>query len=115
MKKIITIIIASWIAMVPFATQAGMVSSNSVSGEEFSAVFENQQLMTQLESMGVSETQLQAKLSNMTIKEQAVFFEQLEGLPAGQDILSMAFLVFLVFMVTDIIGATDVFPFVNEI
>jgi len=115
MRKILTLLIASWIALVPFATQAGMVSSNSIVDDKFSVVFENQQLMTQLQSMGVSESQLQARLSTMTTEEQAMFFEQMENLPAGQDVLSMAFLIFLVFIVTDIIGATDVFPFVNKI
>jgi hypothetical protein len=39
----------------------------------------------------------------------------LTELPAGGDILGLAVLVFLVFVLTDVIGATDIFPFIHPV
>lgn len=115
MRKLISILFASLLAFMPIASQAGMASSSSVIAEDFSYLLDNDALMAGLQEMGISESQLQNRLSTMTLAEQAELSQRLSNMPAGQDIFSTLFLIFLVFVVTDIMGATDVFPFVNKI
>lgn len=56
-------------------------------------------------------TQRVAALSDNELNQLAT---QLDELPAGGDILGTLVFVFLVLLVTDILGFTDVFPFVKK-
>ncbi len=69
----------------------------------------------QLLSMGVSSTDIKERIKQMTQEEIAQLNSQLDNLPAGGDILGIAVLIFIVFVVTDVIGATDLFPFIHPI
>ena len=115
MRKLISIVFVSLLAFMPVASQAGMASSSSVIAEDFTYLLDNESLMTELSAMGISEAQLQSRLSTLTLEEQAQLSLNLANMPAGQDILSTVLLIFIIFIITDIIGATDVLPFVNKI
>ena len=58
-----------------------------------------------------------ARAANMTDAEVMQIAGQLEQLPAGQDalgtVLGVVIVIFLVLLVTDILGLTNVFPFVR--
>jgi len=71
-------------------------------------------LAAQLKSAGVDPTQLQARIDALTDEEVALLSDQLDQLPAGSGILGTALLVFLVLLATDILGYTEVFPFVKK-
>jgi hypothetical protein len=68
----------------------------------------------QLQAAGVDPQQLQSRLSSLTDEEIAAINGQLDELPAGGDILGTAVFVFLVLLATDILGFTDIFPFVKK-
>jgi hypothetical protein len=51
----------------------------------------------------------------MTQDEVAQLNQQINQLPAGGDGLGIVILVFLVFVITDVIGATDIFPFIHPV
>lgn len=71
-------------------------------------------LATQLVAAGVDPVQLQARIDGLTDDEVALLAEQLDQLPAGSGILGTAVFVFLVLLATDILGYTDIFPFVKK-
>jgi hypothetical protein len=72
----------------------------------------------QLEAWGVDSEIAKAHIDCLTDEEVVEILGQLEELPAGGDavgaIIGGAVLVFLVLLVTDILGLTDVFPFVKK-
>lgn len=72
-------------------------------------------VQAQLLSMGVKSADLEKRINNMTQTEVAQLNQQINQLPAGGDVLGVVVLVFLVFVITDMLGATDVFPFVHPI
>jgi hypothetical protein len=51
----------------------------------------------------------------MTGDEIAQLNQQINELPAGGDILGILVLVFIIFVITDVIGATDIFPFIHPV
>jgi len=51
----------------------------------------------------------------MTDQEVAKLDHRMKELPAGGDVLGVALVVFIVFIITDAIGATDIFPFVHSV
>jgi hypothetical protein len=71
-------------------------------------------LASQLQAAGVDPAKLQARIATLTDEEVALLNDQLDQLPAGSGILGVAVLIFLVLLATDILGYTDVFPFVKK-
>jgi len=78
------------------------------------ALLNRAELATQLKNAGVDPSQLQARVDALTDEEVALLTNQFDQLPAGSGILGTALLVFLVLLATDILGYTEVFPFVKK-
>lgn len=66
-----------------------------------------------LQTQGVAPEMVEARIAHLTDQEAQQLAAQLESLPAGGDILGAVLLIFLVFVITDALGVTDVFPFVH--
>lgn len=69
----------------------------------------------QLLAMGVNTADIESRINQMTQDEVAQLNQQINQLPAGGDGLGIVILVFLVFVITDVIGATDIFPFIHPV
>ncbi|UCB54349.1 MAG: PA2779 family protein [Thiotrichales bacterium] len=69
----------------------------------------------QLLDMGVSQNAVEERISLMTQEEIAQLNQQIDELPAGGDILGVILVLFIVFVITDVIGATDIFPFIKPV
>ena len=71
-----------------------------------------------LKNQGISLKEATARVDALTAREVMALEKRLEELPAGGDALGTvvfaALFVFVVLLVTDILGYTDVFPFVTK-
>jgi len=67
-----------------------------------------------LASLGVDPAQVQARVDALTDEEAQQLTRNLDEMPAGGDIASAVLLVFLVLLITDLLGLTDVFPFTKK-
>jgi hypothetical protein len=71
-----------------------------------------------LTNQGIDPFEAKARVDSLSDSEAVGVAEQLERLPAGGSaigvIIGAALIVFLVLLATDILGYTDVFPFVNK-
>jgi len=103
-------------------TQAAMIGTHQMMNNaqaqqdraQLSTMLQRADLVAQLEQAGVNPQQLQARISTLTDREVATLTEQLNQLPAGGGILGTAVFIFLVLLATDILGYTNVFPFVKK-
>jgi hypothetical protein len=69
-----------------------------------------------LAARGVDTAQVQARVAALTDEEARVLADRLDQLPAGaSDILGILFTVFIILLITDILGLTKVFPFTRPI
>lgn len=67
-------------------------------------------------NMGVAPETVRERVQRLTPQELAQLNSQLDQLPAGgSNILGVLVVIFLVFVITDMLGATDIFPFVHPI
>lgn len=82
---------------------------------ELLAALEREDVRSQLESMGVDANMAAERVAAMTDAEIAQLNQQLGDLPAGGDALGVILLILLVFVITDVIGATNIFPFINSV
>lgn len=66
-----------------------------------------------LASMGVGEKEVRDRIQSLTPAELADFKQQLAEAPTGEGVVGIIVLFLLVFIVTDMLCATDIFPFIN--
>jgi len=72
------------------------------------------QIRSQLVAMGVDPADTMKRLDNMTDEEIQSFAAQMDQMPTGSGVLELAVIVFLVLLVTDLMGYTEIFPFVKH-
>lgn len=75
------------------------------------ALLARAEVRTALTAHGVDTTQVQSRVAALTDDEARQLAAELDRLPAGGDVLGYVFLVFVILLITDILGFTKVFPF----
>jgi len=76
------------------------------------SVLQRNEVQTRLQAMGVDPAQVQARVAALSDDEAAQLAARLDELPAGgSDFLTVALIVLLVLLFTDIMGYTKIFPF----
>lgn len=109
--------------MLPLQTaQAGMVSTEQIAAQSSPeqrarvvSFMEREEVRNALASHGVNPTEASARVAALTDAEIASLNQKLDELPAGGDILGILFTIFIVLLITDILGFTKVFPFTRSI
>lgn len=76
--------------------------------------FQREEVKQRLIEMGVDPQSAQNRVARLTNEEAELLHKQIQEMPAGAGILELAVFVFLVLLVTDILGLTDIFPFVKK-
>lgn len=79
------------------------------------AALDRADLAAALRQRGVSVEQLRARVDALTDAEATQLLAQIDSAPAGADVLGLLFTVFIVLLVTDILGLTKVFPFTRPV
>jgi hypothetical protein len=77
---------------------------------------------SQLMARGADPAQVQARVDSLTDQEVQTLAAKIDKMPAGGDVLDfdlgdavdLAVLVFLILLITDILGLTNVYPFVKH-
>lgn len=123
-KKVLSTLCAALLFTVATApVHAGLVGTDEVLAEarmeenraELLQMLERDEVRQKLEAMGVEPADAEQRVERMTEAELAQLQTRMDEVPAGGDALGVALAVFIVFIVTDVIGATDVFPFVDPV
>jgi hypothetical protein len=101
--------------VVPFPAHAAMLSTESALGpdrERIAQILDRTDVKAQLEAYGVNAGDVKARVAALTDEEAAQLAARIDELPAGGvSVLGAALIVFLVLLLTDILGYTKVFPF----
>lgn len=84
-----------------------------VDREALMSMLERDDVKNTLASMGVGEKEVQDRIQSLTPAELADFQQQLAEAPTGEGVVGIIVLFLLVFIVTDILCATNIFPFIN--
>jgi hypothetical protein len=92
---------------------AGMVPTDAaLDRERVMTLLERAEVRAQLAARGVSPEEVKARVAALSDDEAAELAARVDSLPAGGiGILGAALIVFLVLLLTDILGYTKVFPF----
>jgi hypothetical protein len=97
------------------AASQGVRSAEALRGQVHEAL-SRADLRAALAERGVSPEQVQERVASLTDAEVAQMAQQIDSAPAGaNDILGTIVFIFLVLLVTDILGLTKVFPFTRSL
>jgi hypothetical protein len=102
---------------------AGMVETDQAISYELAvqdrakitAFIDREDVLAQLQVKGVTAEEAKMRVAALTDDEAHKIAGKLDQMPAGGDVLSLLFTVFIVLLVTDILGFTKVFPFTRSI
>jgi len=85
--------------------------------ERINMLLDRSEVRKQLEAWGVKSEEAKAWIDSLTDREIAEIATRIDQMPAGGSglgtLVGAAVLVFLVLLITDILGYTDIFPFVK--
>lgn len=102
---------------------AGVISTKDVLHESSSSVTINgflakQEVQAKLAELGVSSENIQARIASLTDEEIAQINEKIDSMPAGGNgvgaVLGVLVFIFIVLLITDILGFTKVFSFTKS-
>lgn len=122
-NRLFALLLSLSILMLPLSSaQSAMIGNahlfdeaNHVDRSALMQSLEREEVQTYLSQQGIDAEQVKLRVSQMTDQEIAQLNEHLSDLPAGGDALGIILFIFVVFIITDALGATDVFPFVHPI
>lgn len=103
--------------VLPLPVRAELVATDAALDQQrLARILERADVQEQLRARGVDPAQAQARAAALTDAEAAQLVSNIDELPAGGvGIVGAIVLVFLVLLVTDILGYTKVFPFTKPV
>ena len=128
-RKIKRLFIYTLVASFTFAgfthtVQAAMIGTEQVLAADtaqqnhakIASALARPEVIAQLEKLGVNKSDAQARVAALTDAEAAVLANQIDSLPAGgADALGVLVFIFVLLLITDILGFTRIFPFTRSV
>ena len=127
LKKLgVTVVSLSMLGLQLAPAQAAMIGTEQLVQQEQSqldrtqllSMLERQDVQAQLIELGVDPNDAKDRVAGMTDAQVAELNDRLTDLPAGEGVgtvLGILLIIFLVFVITDVIGATNIFPFIHPV
>lgn len=122
-RKLSAVLLAVFtgVAVIAPTAQAGMIGTQQLIAEqvaadkraEIHAMLQREDVREQLTAWGVDPQVAEARIDTLTHEELAALSAKMDEMPAGGDVVGAVVFIFVVLLITDILGLTDVFPFVR--
>ncbi|WP_088274331.1 PA2779 family protein [Halopseudomonas aestusnigri] len=123
-KRYLSIMLTALFMLTSLASiqaQAAMVGTGeaiaqqqlTVDRAELKSMLDDQAVQDKLASMGVTPDQVEKRIDSLTTAELAQFNSQLDEAPAGAGVVGIIVLFLVIFIITDMLCATNVYSFVN--
>lgn len=91
-------------------------TDSSLTREKLQQFLDREATRKQLQAWGVSPDRIGERMNRLTDMELARINQERGRLNAGGDsVIGILLILFIVFIITDAIGATDIFPFVHPV
>jgi hypothetical protein len=91
-------------------------TDSSLTLEKLQQFLDREAVQKQLHAWGVSPDRIKERVNRLTDMELARINRDINNLNAGgESILGVLLIIFIVFVITDIIGATNIFPFIHPV
>ena len=119
MRKLLhTLTMALMLLALQQPAQAGMIGTEQALSPALAATNLDQAraaIERQLVELGVDAGMARERSQRLSDAQVAEIDQRLAEMPAGADAAGILLTVFVVFVITDVIGATDIFPFIHPV
>lgn len=103
--------------------QAAMVSTQELVASEAQqmtrtqvlSILDKEEARNTLLNLGVNPAEVEARIDNMSAAELQAFSEQVSTMQAGGSVVGAVVLVFVILIVLDLLGTTNIFPAIKPI
>jgi len=103
--------------------QAAMVSTHELVNSEAQqmtrtqvlSILDKEEARNTLLNLGVNPAEVEARIDNMSAEELQAFSEQVNTMQAGGGVVGVVVLVFVILIVLDLLGTTNIFPAIKPI
>jgi uncharacterized protein DUF6627 len=119
-RTIACALIVSIIALgMPSSSMAGIVATDEARGglkrDQVTSFLERSEVRARMQALGVDPDAARARVAALSDDEVASLADQLDQLPAGgSDVLTAVVVVFLILVILDLLGITNIFPFTKS-
>jgi len=123
-RSVACALIASTALMgLPMTAQAGIVQTDEVvaagmsdaNRDKVKAFLAREDIRSALQAQGLDSAAASDRVKALSDAEVAQLASRVDQAPAGGEVLSLLFTLFIVLLVTDIMGLTKVFPFTRSV
>ena len=116
------LIISTTCLGLPMTAQAGIVPTEdalqapaaSAARERVASFLQRDDVAAAIKAQGVQGQAALERVNAMTDAEVAQLAQRIDSAPAGGEILGLLFTIFIILLITDILGLTKVFPFTRS-
>ena len=126
LKKLFVHVLLTAFVFVGFtqSVQAALISTEQVMAAgvaqqqraKITTALDRPEVQAELEKLGISRSDAQSRIAALTDVEAASVAHQIDTLPAGGDgFIGALIFIFVLLLVTDILGLTKVFPFTRSV
>ena len=102
-------------ARASLVTTSEAIAATSSIQERVRDLLARQEVREALAVRGVDPVYIDARIAALTDDEAQLLAKRIEQLPSGGSVIGVLFAVFLILLITDILGLTKVFPFTRPI
>lgn len=99
-------------------TEQLIEDSQPTSKSELREFFSRADVISQMQRLGIDANEAKLRIDSLTDEELRVIAGRLDELPAGEGavetVVGAALLIFIILLLTDLLGLTDVFPFIRR-
>jgi len=104
----------------PLPASAEIVATDRIQAagerDKVRAFLDRAEVRSQMESMGVDAGAARARVDALTDEEVGQLAGRIDALPAGGDgVIGVLFAIFIILLITDILGLTKIFPFTRSV
>ena len=117
-KRLLSTLLIVCLAGLGLPVHAGMLPTEAANPDRSRVltVLERTDVQAALQAHGVSPADVKARVAAMTDDEVAQLAGQIDAAPAGgTDVLGFILVVFIILLITDILGFTHIFPFTKSV
>lgn len=124
LKRVTSFILSILLINMSFGTAtAGMLGNAAIVAQSEQTAgraalldqLQRSEVREQLRGMGVQPEAVEARVRQLSNAEVTQLNQQIADAPAGSGALGLVVLVFIVFVITDVIGATNIFTFIHPV
>lgn len=113
------LIVCTFALGLPLPASAGIVTTDQIHAsaerDKVRGFLDREEVRARMQSLGVDAHAARERVDALTDQEVNELAGRIDHLPAGGNIVGVLFTVFIILLITDILGLTKVFPFTRAV